>query len=462
MLPAITTIRPNQGSTTEPNVINVRGRNFQDGATVRLGDLALTTTFVDATYLRADVPAGLSAGVYNITVTNPDGGQATLTHGYTVFDAATNDDLFGYDYELVTDPAAPLAGSPAQLRLKVHRQGGKQALANVKVRFYLGDPQHGGTLIGDGTIAALSPGASNNTSGVAWTPAAPGDATIYAVIDPENSVAETYEDNNVVQRTLTVLPPAADTVAPHVDSFTINDGAATTTERAVTLHVTASDAAPGTGIAKVLFVEFEFSQGAGDWAPVRVSEWLDYAAVQNGHTWSLVPASGMKYLQAWVADGAGNIALFPAKAFINFLPPLQRVAQNQRQSYRFPLEVGEVLSVRLEAVSGDPDLYIWAPDYTTRAPWVSNLRDSVDDLAITAPVAGNYQVEVHGFSAAEYRLLVVINPTELNAAAALGGQDPSKPLPSTPLSGNSEPASQFALNTPGAIDQRLYLPLIRR
>lgn len=267
----------------------------------------------------------------------------------------------------------------------------------------------------------------------------------------------------MVQRTIAVLPPAADTVAPRVDSFTINNGVGTTTERTVILNTTASDAEPGTGVRKLLFVEYEFSLGANDWVPIRSSGWLDYAAAQANYSWSLLPASGMRYLQAWAADGAGNIALFPYKAFINFLPSLQQVGLNQRQVYRFPLNANDVLSVRLEPVSGDPDLYIWAPDHETRPPWISNLSNAVDDLLITAPLAGNYQVEVKGFSAAEYRLIVVINPTEVTSAASNGGQDPSKAVPvQPPLASNNEPGSQFGINTPGVSTRFLYLPVISR
>ncbi len=362
----------------------------------------------------------------------------------------------------MADPLVPHANAPTLLRLKVHRQGGKGALPDVKVRFYLGPPQSGGTAIGDGTIAIFSPNSQENSSGVSWLPTTAGDMAIYAVIDPDNAIAETYEGNNTVQRTITVLSPAPDTVAPHVDSFTINDGTATTTDRTVTLRTTATDEEPGTGVAKILFVEFEYSQGAEDWAPVHASAWIDYATAQIGHSWPLVPASGMRYLQAWAADGAGNISPFPAKAFINFLPPLQTVAQNQRQSYRFSLAAGDVLSVRLEAVSGDPDLYVWAPEATS-APWISNLRDAVDDLLITAPTSGNYQVEVQGFTTAEYRLIVVLNLDQVSPATVSGGVDPTKPtLSLPPLATTSEPSSQFGINTPGVAERQIYLPVIQR
>ncbi|HMN31329.1 MAG TPA: CARDB domain-containing protein, partial [Caldilineaceae bacterium] len=103
------------------------------------------------------------------------------------------DDLFANTYELWSEPAAPRANAETKLHLLVRRQGGKQPLSNVLVRFYLGDPKSGGAALGDGSIALLSPRSKDNTTGVAWTPPSAGAYEIYAVIDPENAVAETYE-----------------------------------------------------------------------------------------------------------------------------------------------------------------------------------------------------------------------------------------------------------------------------
>jgi uncharacterized protein (DUF1800 family) len=64
--------------TLLPNVaftINVIGNKFVNGATAMLGSTALTTTFVDASHLTVtgNAPA---AGLANLTITNPDPGQA--------------------------------------------------------------------------------------------------------------------------------------------------------------------------------------------------------------------------------------------------------------------------------------------------------------------------------------------------------------------------------------------------
>lgn len=221
----------------------------------------------------------MAAGVYDVTIRNGDGSSAMLENGYTIF-GASDDDLTGDASRLWLDPVAPHAQSEVKMGLIVRRTGGKQALTNIKVRFYLGDPNDGGLLIGDGTIPTLSPRWAESTRGVGWTPPAAGDYEIYAVIDPDNTVAETIKENNTVHRTVTVLPPLSDQTASYVDSFTINDGDASTSQEGVLLDTTDSDPQPGSGVAQLRFIEFEYSQGAERWIPVNASEWMDYVTNQ--------------------------------------------------------------------------------------------------------------------------------------------------------------------------------------
>lgn len=468
-VPIISEVRPNHGRADLPNDINIYGSNFAGGATARLGTTALATTFISATHLHATVPAGLTPGVYSLSVTNPDSQQGTLANAYTVLDvAAASDDLFGYGYELWVGPAAPFAGGAAQVGLTVHREGGKQPLSNVAVRFYLGDCASGAPL-GDGAIPLLSPRSADTTSGVAWTPASPGSYTLCAHIDPGNAVSEAIENNNVVTRTVTALAQPQDQLAPHVDSFAINDGAPATTSRDVTLDASASDPSPSSGLASLLFVEWEWSQGANLWVPARSSGWLPYATASANTPWLLLPSPGMKYLQAWAADGAGNVSLFPFKAFINYVPAGDSVAQGQTRVYRYTLDAGRRLTARVESGSGDADLFVWAPDHATRPPWVSNLSSGPDEVSFVAPVAGVYQVEVYGYTAASYRVVVDVTPAadasamSEQAIARTGGVDPNKPQPGQPIvSLASTPGAQLALPAPPSNPRHhyVYLPLV--
>jgi len=467
--PIVLQLRPNRGRTDIPNDIYIYGFNFAAGVSVKLDATPIPTTRINSTQIRATVPAGLAPGVYDVAVENQGGSSALLADAYTVFELI-NDDLFSNDYELWTNPIVPRSGQTADIGLVVHRQGGKQVLADVKVSFYNGNPSANGVHIGDGAIPLLSPRSSASTSALGWNPATAGTYTLYAVIDPDNAVKEALETNNVISRTLTVLPPAADQLAPHVDSFSINGGSNSTAEQTVRLDVTASDPEPGTNVKSVLFLEYEYSQGAGQWVPVGGSGWMSYVAAvaRAEYAWTLLPSPGVKYLQAWARDDAGNVSLFPFKDFISYLPPSDSVAQNQGRIYRYTLNAGEQMNARVEALSGDPDIYVWAPDHDTRPPWVSNLSNSADEVSFVAPVAGTYQVEVYGYTSAQYQLTVEITQAlAKDRSLTVGGIDPDKPAPRTQpiVSVVSVPGNQFAppASTSGpTLDQRVYLPNVAR
>lgn len=471
----ISTLMPDRGGTLLPNEVTVMGRNFADGAVVTLGTnpvTTLATVYISGNYLRVTVPAGLTPGYYDLTVRNPTGAQATLTEAYQVVDQTVNDDLFGQAATFWSDPSTARAQSAVQLGLVVYRQGGRTPLANVTVQFYAGDPEAGGVLIGSGVIPLLSPRGTASTSAVSWTPPAAGAYTLFAVIDPENVVTEGDESNNRIERSLTVLSAAPDTLAPRVDTFVVNNGAISTTVRTAFLDTTASDPTlppPSSGLGALFFVEYEYSPSAALWVPVQSSGWLAYADAHERFAWQLMPGAGIKYLQAWAADQAGNISAFPAQTLINYLPPTDRVLQNQVRIYRYALTAGQALHVRLLPIQGDPDLYIWPPDYTTRTPWVSNLAGEgvVDEIALVAPVTGIYQVEVYGYSAAEYQLSIATDSVPAAVAAhSAAGRLAEKPLFTQPaLALENLPTHHQSLPTvPTQLLslQQVYLPLIKR
>ena len=436
-----------------------------------MGDTTLDTSNVISTQLRAVVPAGLTAGVYDVTVENTDGISATLPNAYTVL-SGSDEDLYAQSHELWTDPGAPRAQVEAKIGLVVHRLGDKNVLPSVKVRFYLGDPDAKGTVLGDGMIPLLSPGSSASTSTVAWTPPDNGTYEIYALIDPDDAVTERFEDNNVVSRTITVLSAAPDQIAPHVDAFDINDGAVETDKVTVTLNTIASDPAPSSGVATLLYLEYEYSQASGQFVPVQESGWMTYATSSSDYTWELTPSAGVKYLQAWAADGAGNISLFPYSDSINYVPPTMTILPDQGRIYRYSVTAGQQVTARLISISGDTDLYVWAPDHETRPPWVSNLSEGIDQVTFNAPVDGVYQVEVYGYTSAEdqltaeYLLQVVVASAGASAAQLHPGARTDKSVldrPLVPIA--SEPGNRIGLPaapTTAEPNRSIFLPALQQ
>jgi len=472
--PVVDQVAPAEGLAEAPTTLHIYGFNFGANAAAYLmqGSTVVTmpTTFVDENLLVADLPGGIQPGAYDLTVDFGGNGSATLSAAYTAL-AGSADDLSSSDSLLWTDPLAPRAGDAADVGLVVNRQGGKQVIPNVKVNFYVGDPASGGVLLGAGTIDLLSPRSSASTSAVPWTPTAPGSYLLVAIIDPDSAVVESLETNNRYERRVSVLPPASDQLAPRVDAFAIDGGAAQTQDQAVALSAALSDPPPSSGFKSLYFQEYEYSPAANQWVPVRNSGWLDYDAAKDNHPWTLLPSAGVKYLQAWGADRAGNISLFPYRAYINYGPPTDRVMTNQGRIYRYELQPGDRLDVELTTVTGDADLYVWPPN-PNAPPWVSNLAGAVvDDYSIPITVAGVYQIEVYGYTTSDYRLAVNVTPAGRGREfVPRGGVDPEKPergqpvvaVTSVPANQQGLPTAPAAPDAPPAADPKLYLPVVTR
>ncbi|MGB0385738.1 MAG: CARDB domain-containing protein [Ardenticatenaceae bacterium] len=471
--PDLREVRPNESYNDVPNDINVYGFNFAEGISVRLNDPDNTSlsnvTVVNSTHLRGTVPAGLTAGSYDLEAFNEPGEVATLSDAYTILEAAQSDDLFGQADELWVDPVAPRAGAATKLGLVVHRQGGDSTLSDVLVRFSVD-----GQTIGDATVTLLGPDSEQNSTQIEWTPSAQGDYEIKAEIDPDGQFSESSESNNTIVKTVTVLEQAPDSLAPRVDSLLINDGSESVEEREVKLKASATDfGSPSGSVADIRYIELEYAQGSRVWVPVADSGWQDYATSNNDYAWTLSPVGGIHYIQAWARDQDGNISTFPNQPSVNYLPPTGRVSRNQARVHRQQLTAGQTLNVTLKRISGDPDLYIWPPNWEEgNPPWVSNQEGNLDEiLSIQAPVSGTYQVEVYGFSAAEYQLTIETSRSALQSSRLALQSSPSgcgdrgcPTQPAIPL--NSEPPindpTPTSTPTPDPTDFSLYLPAIIR
>jgi hypothetical protein len=420
-------VRPDEWFNDTTTSVEIFGFNFRPDSQVRLMTspfIVLPVTFIDSRHLAAKTPAGLTPGVYDLVVDNGGGDAATLIHAFTVINAVRADDLRAQPYSLWTNPTQPLAGQPIRLGLTVERIGGVNPLSQVPVRFY--QDALSGPAIGDGYLGSIGPDDTMSTAAVDWGIHPPGDYVIWAAIDPDNQVAETNEANNVISRTVSVWPSPADTTPPVTTGFLVDGGAENTSSRAITLSVTAIDnVAP----VRVHYVEQHYNQGSRAWIPVQQTDWLPYGQV---HQWTLHPDSGLRYLQAWVADAEGNISQSPLEAQINYLPALDQVAVGEVKVYRQSLTANQCLTVRIDLPSGDPDLYIWPPNYRNGDTyWYSiNGPDQVEQIRFAAPTSGNYQIEIEGAdrTAAMYRMVVQVSESCPSQIA----EDNSHPAAKTP------------------------------
>lgn len=171
---------------------------------------------------------------------------------------------------------------------------------------------------------------------------------------------------------------------------------------------------------------------------------------------------------------------------INYAPPCDRVSRDGTHTYRQSLKAGDKLHVKVAPCQGDPDLYIWSPDWANvpgRPAWVSNLANNNKEfLEFVAPVNGEYQIEIYGYTAAQYNIQIEVTPgatelfirnvfltPQLYAQTISAGVDPLKDQPSAPaLPPASRPSTDagFVPVVPPPVElpiiRIIFLPAIRR
>ncbi|HXP11144.1 MAG TPA: IPT/TIG domain-containing protein, partial [Acidobacteriaceae bacterium] len=81
--PTVSSVSPNNGSTSGGTAVTITGTNFAAGATVTFGSTAATNVVVvNSTTITATTPAG-STGAVTVTVTNVGSQSGSLTNGFT-------------------------------------------------------------------------------------------------------------------------------------------------------------------------------------------------------------------------------------------------------------------------------------------------------------------------------------------------------------------------------------------
>ncbi|GEM_PF-5269882 len=122
---------------------------------------------------------------------------------------------------LSVNPDPATSGGKAQLNATLANSGDR-SVTNPTVKFYLGDPTNGGTMISSVSPELSIMGGLTTTVSVDWTvPLSGSQFAIYAVADPNNGISELLETNNVMSMTIeaeestgtpTVTPTAVITV----------------------------------------------------------------------------------------------------------------------------------------------------------------------------------------------------------------------------------------------------------
>ena len=463
----IISLTPAYGLNDAPTAVYIKGNNFFEPVTVMLGTQRLRVTNVisneQPNQLRVIVPAGLESGAYDVTVQTAFG-VASAPNGYDVL--GETDDLLSSSDWMWTEPFPLRVGfTQSSVGLLVQHLGGSTTVDSVTVEFRLERPD--GDLLGRSLTNLLAPNATESSGPVTWQPDAPGEYTICALIDPDNQVEETDEENNITCHSFTVLPyPVGDTEPPEVERFSIQDDAQTTQEEAVTVDIAATDYPdPGaSGMEASKIVEFEYSYGARRWVPVKQSTWENYFNTQNDYPWTLRETYGMRYVQAWVADKKRNISLKPGTDVIDLLPSEQAdyVAKDGVTFYRIRLEAGESFSATMTPVEGEPEMFVWGPNSQV---WHSDNATGVEDVSFNAPVEGTYQIEIHGTTNAQYRL--TFGQTTLVQTRSIQHPAGGREIPTEPAVPLDDWPEYYDIDLPAPIEENIeenmiYLPLTIR
>lgn len=467
--PILTTIVPAGGRNDAANEVAVFGYNLRPGIAISVGNTALTgVTRISDGEARGIVPPGLPGGVYDVSARNPGvPGTGVLPGSYTVLDP-TADDFFVAEADLWTDPATLRQGETPAVLLgaNIHRQGGDTATA-VQVSFFLGDPAAGGVLLGTATTVPMPPviGAVEPVF-ITWNPGdLVGAIAIYVQVDPAGLIPETNETNNLARRDLVILPPARDVTPPDITSFSANEGSQSTTDPAVRVALRATDDL--SGVYSMYLAERVFNATASMWLVVQQTGWIPF---QGAYEFTLTGPGGARYIEAWVADGAGNVTPLPNQTRINYLPASDTVLQGQVRLFRFTVAAGERLAATLTTLNaeGDADLYVWGPYQPgERALWLSAQAGAAEDaVSFVATEAGEYDIEVRGWNPrSEYRLAVEVGGAAASAqSTAAGASAAGKPTPSRPADASAAaPAARGGIPVaPIAPPAKVHLPLIAR
>jgi hypothetical protein len=449
-------IEPNEGLGTVPNDVLLDGAGFQPGLVVTInGVAAKNVRLVDpsGTQASAVVPAGITPGRYDVVVQNPGQPSALLAQGYTVLDPELAD-LSVSNEDLWVDPLPIRQGMNPTLGLNVQVAVDTALLDGADIEFRLGSPA--GELLGQSSTGPLDPEADPVVSvAIDWPAPAAGTYTIYARVDPGNVIPESTDSNNTAVRTLEVLPAAsADTSPPTAESLAINNGAQTTTAPTVNVQLVATD---NQGVMSMYVVERIYNNAARSWVARQSTGWI---AFQESFTMTLSPVGGARYLQAWVADAAGNLSTPAVRTLVNYLRAESPILERQVHLYRLQLPAGQTLQATLETLTGDTDLYVWDSGGTLVGS--SNNFDLAPDLVNVPGAGGDYQIEVHGYLDSTYTLSLNLGAATRLADTSLPSAKITPAAPSVDLS--SAPAGQQALpSAPSApVTWSLYLPVTVR
>jgi hypothetical protein len=195
----------------------------------------------------------------------------------------------------------------------------------------------------------------------------PGFYRLEVIADSNNVFVEDRENDNSARRTIFLRTPPPDLTAPTVGNVQINNGAAVTSSRDVTISFDADDPASPTGqstsgLDSFCVVRYSYNTAQRRW----VEERCIFAPLPTptGSTFSVTTRlpvrEGTAYAFVWVRDNAGNISRVPGFDVISFIPAGDiNIARNDVRVFRIFLAAGQTLNFTASPIFGDVDVSVF-------------------------------------------------------------------------------------------------------
>jgi len=277
----------------------------------------------------------------------------------------------------------------------------------------------------------------------------PGLYVLEVTVDSGKVFPEDRENDNTARRLFRVRAAPPDKTPPQVTSTVINDDAAITQVRDVTVKFNANDPASPAGqttsdLDSFCIVRYYYNSIQRRW----VEQECDFRPLPNRGTGGsfevqhvqLPDRVGVNYVFVWVKDKAGNISKTPGFDFINFIPSGDRsIDRNDRRIFRIRLAVGQSLSLTVTPTLGDVDTTVFQGITSPVRCDISAIRNGTTAETVTVPSGGctgtEFQIEVRA---------VVNSRFSVTAAATLAGLLQPQSSGGAPAAAPADPAPTVA------------------
>ena len=138
----------------------------------------------------------------------PDGQLTAIGANYKARAEALAEEVDFIALAVATTPPYLLAANGAvsvTLQATIGNAGNLALATNAVVRFYNGDPQNGGQMIGAEPVTTLAGCGATQVVTTVWPNVTPGDYQIFVHVDPDGRVRETSKSNNMASTAVNLV-----------------------------------------------------------------------------------------------------------------------------------------------------------------------------------------------------------------------------------------------------------------